>query len=107
MPTIRIDARSTDHITLQRTDVATITRPAGVRLTCTTGFAWVTQGKKARDLVLYPGQTLVLDRRMPVYVSALHPCTLRIQAPLVQPTLLERMAAIATGRLRRPAGATA
>ena len=107
MPTIRIDARSTDHITLQQTDVATITRPAGVRLTCTTGFAWVTQGKEARDLVLYPGQTLVLDRRKPVYVSALQPCSLRIQAPPLQAGFRERTIAFLSGWLRRPAGATA
>lgn len=107
MPTIQIDPRLTDHLALRQTDVATITRPAGVRLTCTAGIAWVTQGTQARDLVLYTGQTLLLDRREPVYVSALHPCTLRIQAPSVQLTVLQRLAALATGRLRRPAGATA
>lgn len=107
MPTIRIDARSTDHIALQQTDVATITQPAGVRLTCTAGFAWVTQGKEARDLVLYPGQALVLDHRKPVYVSALQPCSLRIQAPPIQAGFRERTIALLSAWLRRPVGATA
>lgn len=107
MPTIQIDPRFADHLTLRQTDVASIARPAGVRLTCVSGIAWVTQGHQSLDLVLYPGRSLLLDRRKPVYISALQSCDLRVQASLIQPTALERMAALLTGWLRRPAGATA
>jgi Protein of unknown function (DUF2917) len=104
MPTIQIDPRSTDHLTLPQTDVATIARPAGVRLTCAAGIAWVTQGAQSRDLVLYPGQSLLLDRRKPVHVSALQPCTLRIQAPLPRPSVLSRTAKLVSGWVHRTAG---
>jgi hypothetical protein len=107
MQTLAISAGRTDHLDLRQTDVVNIPRPAGVRLTCTSGTAWVTQGHQSRDMVLYPGQVLVLDRRKPVYVSALQECTLRVDGPAVEPSTWTRSTAAVTSWLQRSVGATA
>lgn len=107
MQTLAIAAGQTDHLDLGQTDVATITRPAGVRLTCTSGAAWITQGNESRDLVLYAGQVLVLDRRTPVFVSALNRCTLRVDGPAVEPSAWSRSTAAVAAWLQRSASATA
>jgi len=107
MSSLYVDATQVRHVEMQQCDVATIVRPAGVRLTCLSGFSWVTQGSESRDLVLYPGQTLVLVRRKPFYVSALHSCKLRVEAPSSQPSTWSRAGTLAIAWLRRPMGLTA
>ena len=107
MQTLTIAAGQTGHLELRQTDVASITHPAGVRLTCTSGNAWVTQGNQAVDTVLHPGQVLVLDRRKPVYVSALDRCSLRVDGPAVQASAWTRGSTMFAAWLQRSAGATA
>lgn len=107
MQTLAIAAGETGHLDLGQTDVATITQPAGVRLTCTSGTAWITQGNQARDQVLYAGQVLVLDRRKPVYISALNRCTLRVDGPAVEPSPWSRSTAMLASWLQRSVGASA
>lgn len=107
MQTVAISAGQTDHLELRQTDVVTLARPAGVRLTCTSGAAWITQGNQSRDMVLYPGQTLVLDRRKPVFISALQQCGLRLDGPAVEPSAWMRRTASVTSWLQRSVGAAA
>jgi hypothetical protein len=107
MQILAISAGQTDHLALRRTDVATISRPAGVRLTCTSGTVWVTQGNQSRDMVLYPGQVLLLDRRKPVCISALQECTLRVDGPAIEPSAWTRGTAAVASWLQRSVGAAA
>jgi hypothetical protein len=106
MQTLAIPAGQTDHLELSQTDVVTIARPAGVRLTCTSGTAWVTQGHQSRDIVLYPGQVLVLGRRKPVYISALQKCALRVDGPAVEPSTWTRSTTVVASWLQRSVGAS-
>lgn len=99
MTTIRIDARHPHQLQLDATEVAIIRHPAGVRIRCTEGVAWITQGPRSRDMVLYAGQSIVLNRRKPVYVSSLQACRCRLQ-PAESPRSLLARAATLLGSLR-------
>jgi hypothetical protein len=104
MNTVRIEISGIDEVVaLQTGQLATIPRPLGVRLTCVSGILWVTQGGSARDLVLYPDDALLFDRRAAVYLYSLQACAMRLEAPMPTPSLWERVARPWSARLTRAA----
>jgi hypothetical protein len=108
MNTVSIAIHGIDEVVaLQTGQLATIARPRGVRLTCVSGILWVTQGDSAKDLVLYQGETLVFNRRAPVYLYGLKAGEARVEAPQPEPSRWSRVASIAAEWMPRPARASA
>jgi hypothetical protein len=108
MNTVRIEIHGVDEVVALHTgQLATIARPRGVRLTCVSGILWLTQGDSAKDLVLYTGETLVFDRRAPVYLYALKAGEARIEASQPEPSLWARLARLAAEWMPRPVRAAA
>ena len=107
MNSVRIEIHGVDEVVALSTGQhATIARPRGVRLTCVSGILWVTQGDSAKDLVLYTGETLLFDRRAPVYLCALKAGETRIEAPQPEPSLWSRFASLVAEWMPWPARAS-
>jgi hypothetical protein len=51
-----------EPITLAARTVHRIENAKGVRVSCVRGVAWLTQERDPRDMILAPGQSVVLDR---------------------------------------------
>ena len=108
MNSVSIAIQGVDEIVaLQTGQLATIAHPRGVRLTCVSGILWVTQGDSAKDLVLYPGETLLFERRAAVYLYTLKAGEARMEAPQAQSSLWSRVASLASEWVQRPARASA
>ena len=51
-----------EPISLAARSVHRIENARGVRVSCVRGVAWITQERDPRDMILAPGQSIVLDR---------------------------------------------
>jgi hypothetical protein len=106
MNTVRVEIHGIDEVVALSTgQLATIASPRGVRLTCISGILWITQGHSVKDFVLYTGETLVFDRRAPVYLCALKAGEARVEAPQAEPSLWLRVTSFAAEWMARPARA--
>ena len=64
---------------LERDKLIALRDAKGVRISCLDGALWITQEKKAADVVLEAGQSFVIDTMGLTLVMALSPSTLRLR----------------------------
>ena len=68
-------------IVLRKNQVLALDDAQGARLYSEDGIVWVTQDGDIRDIVLQPGQSVILDRDTPTLVQAFTPARVRIGEP--------------------------
>ena len=66
-------------IALQPGQVVTLDDALGVRIRATEGAVWVTYEDSLKDLIVGPGQTLVIGRNGRTVVQALQPTHVAVQ----------------------------
>ncbi|HQR99518.1 MULTISPECIES: DUF2917 domain-containing protein [unclassified Polaromonas] len=69
---------STDTLDLSKSAIHRIARPAGYRIECIAGSAWVTQDGHARDIMLEAGEGYTCVRPERLLVQALEAVVLRV-----------------------------
>ena len=95
---MRIDAERT-LIQMTERQALRLTDAQGTRLRAVAGTSWVTIDHDGRDLLLEPGDELLIASPQPVFASALSGCaTLSVMAQPPRIGLLQRT----IERLRRP-----
>jgi hypothetical protein len=87
-------------IVLRKNQVLALDEAQGARLYSEDGIVWVTQDGDLRDIVLKPGESVVLDRDTPTLVQAVTPARVRIGEPAPRAHGLAALAA----RLRTAVG---
>ena len=72
-----------DHpvLALEPGQVVTLDDAAGVRIRAKEGTVWVTYEDSLRDLIVGPGETLVITRNGRTVVQALQPTHVSVQSP--------------------------
>lgn len=66
-------------LSLQPGQVVTLDDAAGVRIRATEGIVWVTYEDSLKDVILGPGETLVVARNGRTVVQALQPTHVALQ----------------------------
>jgi hypothetical protein len=66
-------------LALEPGQVVTLDDAAGVRIRATEGTVWVTYEDSARDMIVGPGETLVISRNGRTVVQALQPTHIAVQ----------------------------
>ena len=66
-------------LALEPGQVLTLDDAAGVRIRATEGTVWVTYEDSLRDLIVGPGETLVITRNGRTVVQALQPTHVAVQ----------------------------
>ena len=90
-------------IVLRKNQVLALDDAQGARLYSEDGTVWVTQDGDIRDIVLQPGESVVLDRDTQTLVQAFTPARVRIAEPTPRAQGLAALGA----RLRAAVGAQA
>ena len=70
--------KSRQPVAMKKDALLSIDRPLGMRIECLQGILWITQDSDPRDLILFPGEHLVVDRGPRVIVQALETGLVRI-----------------------------
>ena len=70
-------------LALERDQLVTLRGGKGVRVACLTGALWVTQEQDRADVILEPGQSLVVEHAGLTLITALRASTLRVCEPRV------------------------
>ena len=92
---------SSSGVLLAKGQTLNLPDAAGVRVASQSGIVWITQDGDPRDIVLTPGDSVVLERSTPTIVQAFEPALITIADP--KPV---RRAAPASGRFGRLRDAT-
>jgi len=68
-------------LALERDQLMSLRGGKGVRVACLTGVLWITQEQDKEDVILEPGQSLVVDHSGLTVIMALGSATLRVCEP--------------------------
>ena len=68
-------------LALERDQLMSLRGGKGVRVACLTGALWITQEQARDDVILEPGQSLVVDHPGLTVIMALGSATLRVCEP--------------------------
>lgn len=68
-------------LALERDQLISLHGGKGVRVACLTGALWITQEQDKKDVILEPGQSLVVDHPGLTVITALGSATLRVCEP--------------------------
>ena len=68
-------------LALERDQLVSLRGGKGVRVACLTGALWITQEHDKEDVILEPGQSLVVDQPGLTVIMALGSATLRVCEP--------------------------
>jgi hypothetical protein len=66
---------------LERDQLVAVRDGRGVRILCLSGALWITQEQSAQDVILEPGQSVLIYRPGLTLVTAMTQSTLRIREP--------------------------
>ncbi|MEP7058464.1 MAG: DUF2917 domain-containing protein [Caldimonas sp.] len=72
---------SASGVVLAKDQLIRLPRAEGVRIASRRGSVWITQDGDLRDVVLQPGESLVLGRDTPAIVQAFEPALITIAEP--------------------------
>ena len=72
---------SSSGVLLAKGQTLNLPEAAGVRVASQTGTVWITQDGDPRDIVLRPGESVVLERSTPTIVQAFEPSLITIADP--------------------------
>ena len=72
---------SSSGVLLAKDQTLNLPNAAGVRVASQSGTVWITQDGDLRDIVLAPGQSVVLERSTPTIVQAIEPALITIADP--------------------------
>ena len=73
---------SSSGVLLAKDQTLNLPNAAGVRVASQSGTVWITQDGDLRDIVLAPGQSVVLERSTPTLVQAFEPALITIADPV-------------------------
>ncbi len=73
---------SSSGVLLAKDQTLNLPNAAGVRVASQSGTVWITQDGDLRDIVLAPGQSVVLERSTPTIVQAIEPALITIADPV-------------------------
>lgn len=65
-------------LALERDQLMSLRGGKGVRVACLTGALWITQEQDKKDVILEPGQSLIIDHSGLTVIMALGSATLRV-----------------------------
>ena len=72
---------SSSGVLLAKDQTLNLPSAAGVRVASQSGSVWITQDGDPRDIVLRPGESVVLERSTPTIVQAFEPSLITIVDP--------------------------
>ena len=72
---------SSSGVLLAKGQTLNLPDAAGVRVASQSGIVWITQDGDPRDIVLAPGDSVVLERSTPTIVQAFEPALITITDP--------------------------
>ena len=72
---------SSSGVLLAKDQTLNLPDAAGVRVASQSGIVWITQDGDPRDIVLTPGESVVLERSTPTIVQAFEPALITIADP--------------------------
>ena len=72
---------SSSGVLLAKDQTLSLPDAAGVRVASQSGTVWITQDGDPRDIVLAPGESVVLERSTPTIVQAFEPALITIADP--------------------------
>ena len=72
---------SSSGVLLAKDQTLNLPDAAGVRVASQSGTVWITQDGDPRDIVLTPGESVVLERSTPTIVQAFEPALITIADP--------------------------
>jgi len=72
---------SSSGVLLAKGQTLSLPDAAGVRVGSQSGIVWITQDGDPRDIVLAPGESVVLERSTPTIVQAFEPALITIADP--------------------------
>ena len=72
---------SSSGVLLAKGQTLNLPDAAGVRVASQSGVVWITQDGDPRDIVLAPGESVVLERSTPTIVQAFEPALITIADP--------------------------
>jgi hypothetical protein len=72
---------SSSGVLLAKGQTLNLPDAAGVRVASQSGIVWITQDGDPRDIVLTPGDSVVLERSTPTIVQAFEPALITIADP--------------------------
>ena len=73
---------SSSGVLLSKGQTLSLPDAAGVRIASQSGIVWITQDGDPRDIVLTPGESVVLERSTPTIVQAFEPALITIADPV-------------------------
>jgi len=73
---------SSSGVLLAKDQTLSLPDAAGVRVASQSGTVWITQDGDPRDIVLAPGDSVVLERSTPTIVQAFEPALITIADPV-------------------------
>lgn len=87
-------------MTLERREIIDVTEQAGNAILCLSGSLWITRHGQGEDIILEPGQSIVLDGRGCAVVQALGHSTLRVMRRVAAGRFADWLQAIRLAALR-------